>query len=67
MNPIHAKEPEGQPEVPAQIFEEFVTQLEKAATPTAVVERLRATIIHEKDLSEEAIRAALFPEEQSDD
>jgi hypothetical protein len=67
MNPIHENEPEGQPEVPAQLFEEFVTQLEKAETPADVVERLRATIIHEKDLSEKAIRAALFPEEQSDD
>ena len=60
MNPIHAKEPEGQPEVPAQIFEGFLTRLEKAETPTDVVERLRATIMHEKDLSEKAIRAALW-------
>jgi hypothetical protein len=67
MNPPQAQEVKGQPEVPAQIFEEFLIRLEKADTPTDVVERLRATIITKKDLSDKAIRAALFPEEESDD
>ena len=67
MTPTQTKEEKGQPEVPAQIFEEFLVRLEKAETTSDVVERLRTTIINKKDLSDKAIMTALFPEEESND
>jgi len=67
MNSPQQQEPKGQPEVPTQIFAEFLSQLEKAETPMDVVERLRETILINQDLSDRAIRMALFPDEKSDD
>lgn len=60
-------EAKSQPEVPALIFGQFLTGLEKAEMPADLVERLRTTIITNKDLSDNAIRAALFPEAESND
>ncbi len=54
-------------DVPTNVFEAFLSQLEKAEAPTDVVERLRKTILQEKDLSDRAIRAALFFEDDSND
>jgi hypothetical protein len=55
----------GQPEVPAQIFERFLARLAESDLPTEVVDGLREAIIEDNDLSERAIRAALFPAEES--
>lgn len=67
MNPADEREVTAQAEVPAQIFEQFLVALEEAKMPADLVERLRDTIIGERDLSDRAIKAALFPEEESDD
>ena len=61
MNTTQTKEEKGQPEVPAQIFEQFLIRLEKADTPSDVVERLRATIINEKRPSDKSDKDGLIP------
>jgi hypothetical protein len=56
-----------QPEVPGRVFEEFLIRLTKSEIPTEVVERLRKTVIQEKNLSEKAIKSALFQIHETDD
>ena len=67
MNTKQTVETKVQPEVPALIFEQFLTGLEKAKMPSDLIERLRTTIIVQNDLSDGAIKTALFPEDQSYD
>ena len=65
MNSQESKE--GQPEVPTQMFEQFLASLRKAEIPSDVVQRLQHTILVERDLSDHAVKAALFPEIQLND
>jgi len=67
MNPPQKHETQGQPEVPAQIFEQFLIALQKTNVASDIIERLRTTIVTNHDLSDKAIRIAVFPEDQSDD
>jgi len=64
---MNSKQTKGQPEIPRQLFETFLHKLETADIPLGVVERLRRTIIREMNLSDKAIKAALFPEDESSD
>lgn len=50
-------------EVPAQVFEEFLLQLESADVPKDVTARLRKTILEEGKLNQDAIQKAIFPED----
>jgi hypothetical protein len=49
MNPQQTHGTEGQPEVPAQIFEQFLTTLQKNSVASDIIERLRATIVIKHD------------------
>jgi hypothetical protein len=47
--------------VPKQAFEQFLKALEEKGASPDVVSRLRKTLIDHGDVSDAAIRAALFP------
>jgi hypothetical protein len=48
------------PEVPRQVFERFLGELRgEAEIPEELVERLRKTLLDERNLGEAAIKAAL--------
>lgn len=48
--------------VPKQAFEHFLIELEKKGVSPDVVARLKKTIIDQGDVSDGAIKAALFPD-----
>lgn len=50
-------------EVPRQVFEEFLLQLETTDVPNDVTARLRKTIIEEGKLNQGAIQKAIFPKD----
>lgn len=53
------------PEVPRQVFEKFLDELQQADLPEKTVERLRKVLLEQPDFTEAAIAAALAPD--SDD
>lgn len=62
-------DPRSQPqgEIPKDIFDKFLAGLTESDVPQEVVERLRQTIAGQNDLSEKAIKAALFQNEPPND
>lgn len=50
-------------EVPGQVFESFLAALAQADLSADLIARLRINLIEDKDLTERALTAALFPEE----
>jgi hypothetical protein len=54
---------EGKSDVPAQIFEKFLEDLEEASVPLELVARLRKALIEEKTFTERALKMAIFTEE----
>jgi hypothetical protein len=50
-------------DVPEQVFESFLAALAQAELPADLIARLRTNLIEDKDLTERALTAALFPEE----
>ncbi len=50
-------------EVPDQVFNQFLKDLEKAELPTELVERFRKTLIQDRVINEKGLRAALFGED----
>jgi hypothetical protein len=60
-----ASQPQG--EIPKDIFEKFLAGLAESDVPREVVERLRQTIADQSDLSEKAIKTALFQSDPTND
>jgi len=52
---------QGQPEVPKQIVETFLTELGNSGVSADMVARLRKVLLDEMTFTEGAIREALFP------
>lgn len=50
-------------DVPSQVFENFLTELEVAGTAPHVVACLRKTILEDGVLTEDALKEAIFSEE----
>jgi hypothetical protein len=50
-------------DVPGQVFESFLAALAEADLPADLIARLRTSLREDKDLTERALTAALFPEE----
>lgn len=50
-------------EVPAQVFEKFLSELESTDVPKDVITRLRKTILEEGKLKQDAIQKAIFSED----
>ncbi len=48
--------------VPKQAFEQFLEALKNKGVSSEVIERLRKTLVERGDVSEAAIKAALFPD-----
>jgi hypothetical protein len=51
-------------DVPTQVFEKFVEALREADLPDELVTRMQTTLIEKENLSEAALRTALFGEER---
>ena len=49
-------------EVPGQISEEFLSQLDKSEVPKDIISRLRKVVLEEKRLTYNAVREAILPE-----
>src|SRR3989304_2722914 len=54
---------ERKPDVPAQIFEKFLEDLEEVSVPVELVARLRKALIEEKSFTERALKRGGFAEE----
>lgn len=68
MLPFMAKRPrKAIPEVPRAIFEKFLAELSTDSALSDVVARLRPALLETDTLSEAAVKAALLPQEPSDD
>lgn len=52
-----------QADVPTQVFESFLTALEKEGVAQEVIQRLRKTLVEEGKFSDKQLKSALFPEE----
>jgi hypothetical protein len=52
-------------DVPTQVFEKFVEALREADLPGELVMRIQTTLIEKENLSEVALRTALFDEERT--
>jgi len=48
------------PSVPQQVFEQFLKELETRKVPEEVIARLRKTLIESGQISVEALKTALF-------
>lgn len=48
--------------VPKQAFEQFLETLKNKGVSPEIVERLRKTLVEHGDVSEVAVKAALFPD-----
>ena len=55
---------EGTPDVPAQVFEQFLKDLTVAGVASELAARLHKTLLEEHIFTENALRAALFGEER---
>jgi len=55
--------PEGTPDVPAQVFEEFLQALGAAGASAELVARLRKTLLEDRTFSERALKEAVLAEE----
>lgn len=53
------------PEVPRQVFEKFLDELQQADLPEIAIQRLRKVLMEQPNFTEAAIAAALAPD--SDD
>lgn len=53
----------GIPDVPQQVFEQFLADLAEKGQPAELVARLRKALIEEASFSERALRAAVLPDE----
>ena len=53
----------GMPDVPAQVFEEFLQALGSTGAPVELVGRLRKTLLEDKRFTERALKEAVLPEE----
>ncbi len=51
-------------DVPAQVFENFLAALAQAEVPAGLIARLRRSLLEDKELTERALAAALFAEEE---
>jgi len=54
---------EGTPDVPAQVFEEFLQALGGAGASTELVIRLRKALLEDKTFTERALKEAVLAEE----
>lgn len=52
-------------EIPVQIFGVFLTELKKAGISEGVLHRLRTVMIEERNLTENALRTAIFLDSQN--
>lgn len=52
-------------DIPSQTFEKFMEKLKDDGVSSDVIQNLRKTILEKGNLSESAIRAALFGEDQN--
>ena len=52
-------------DVPTQVFEQFVEALREADLPDELVTRIQTTLIEKENLSEAALRTAVFGEERT--
>jgi len=50
-------------DVPAQVFEEFLTELASEGLPQDLIVRLRKTLLVEKSFNDRALRTAIVSEE----
>lgn len=55
--------PEGTPDVPTQVFEQFLQALGDAAVSTELVARLRKALLEDKTFTERALKEAVLAEE----
>ncbi len=55
---------EGAPDVPTQVFEKFLEDLESAAVSTELVARLRKVLLEDKTFTERALKEAIIAEEK---
>jgi len=53
----------GTPDVPVQVFENFLQALSDAGVSVELVARLRKTLLEEKKFTERALKEAVLPEE----
>lgn len=54
---------EGAPDVPIQIFEEFLQALGSAGASASLVAHLRKTLLEDKAFTEHALKEAILSEE----
>jgi hypothetical protein len=54
---------EGMPDVPTQVFEQFLQALEENGVSAELVARLRKTLLEEKTFTEGALKDAVLKEE----
>jgi len=50
------------PDVPAQVYGKFIESLGASGVPSEVVERLRKTLLQDKNLTEVALKEAILAE-----
>lgn len=50
-------------EVPSEIFETFLKNLEREGVSAELIERLRKTLLEDKVFTDRALKEAVFPEE----
>lgn len=54
---------EGMPDVPTQVFEDFLHALADAGISVELIARLRKTLMVDKKFTERALKEAIFPEQ----
>jgi hypothetical protein len=58
---------EGTPDVPAQVFENFIEELGTAGVASEVILRVRKTLLEDKVFTERALREAVLGDEPEHD
>jgi hypothetical protein len=54
---------EGTPDVPAEVFEQFLQALGRASAPAKLITRLRKTLLEDKTFNDRSLKAAILGEE----
>lgn len=50
-------------DVPDQVFEQFLKEMEKAELPRELVDRFRKTLLRDRIVNDKGLKAALFGED----
>ena len=62
-----SRKPDTTADVPKQVFQKFLENVEAAGGNVEMVSRLKTTLLEKCDFSEEALESAIFGESAGDD